>query len=163
GGFAGRAGGARRRGGGADGARRFYTGEIAASLVAAVRAAGGDLDAADFDAHTSTWEEPLFGSFRGVRVAEMPPSTQGVTALQALALLDCLGPLDDDPMDPARSPLSVESVRRAMAARNCGFGAPVSPPAAAPRPLEPGPPAALRAAIPRTPPAPATAPSIPPR
>lgn len=38
------------------------------------------------------WVEPLVGTYRGVDVAELPPPTQGVAALEALAILG-----DDEP------------------------------------------------------------------
>ena len=147
----------------AEGPQVFYTGEIAESLVATIRAAGGSLDEADFGAHTSTWDEPLFGTFRGIRVAEMPPSTQGVTALQAMALLDGFGPGASDPLGPAAIHLSVECARRSMADRDRWIGDPAFASSAAQRLLDPLNLAAQRAAISRASSAPAVASSIPPR
>ncbi len=39
-----------------------------------------------------SWVAPLVGAYRGLEVAELPPPTQGVAALEALAILD----LDED-------------------------------------------------------------------
>ncbi len=148
---------------GAEGARAFYTGEIAASLVTTIRAAGGCLNQHDFAAHQSTWEEPLIGTFRGLDVMEMPPSTQGVSALQAMALLDGFGRLSDDPLDAERIHLAVECTKVALADRNRWVGDPAFCPTPAPRLLNPSNLAVQRAGISRTTAAPAVAPEIPPR
>ena len=60
------------------------------------RRAAARSTAADLAAHAGEWAEPLRAAYRGVEVAELPPPTQGVTALEALRILDGfdLGALD---------------------------------------------------------------------
>ncbi len=70
------------------GADAFYKGEIAGSLAGAVREAGGYLSEEDLAAHESTWVEPIWTDYRGVRVYEIPPPTQGVAALEMLNILE---------------------------------------------------------------------------
>ncbi len=70
------------------GADAFYNGEIAGSLAGAVREAGGYLSEEDLAAHESTWVEPIWTDYRGVRVYEIPPPTQGVAALEMLNILE---------------------------------------------------------------------------
>lgn len=62
----------------------FYEHAIAERLCA------GDtpLEAVDFAEYAAEWVEPISGSYRGVELYEMPPSTQGFTALQILAMLE---------------------------------------------------------------------------
>src|SRR5690606_35056076 len=48
----------------------------------------GLLDERDFASHTSVWVEPIRTTYRGVEALEMPPSTQGVVALEMLNILE---------------------------------------------------------------------------
>lgn len=74
-----------------DGGRdAFYHGAIAERIVAAVEALGGFLTTDDFARHTCQWVEPLYASYRGYRLAQMPPNTHGVAVLEAMAILDRL-------------------------------------------------------------------------
>jgi gamma-glutamyltranspeptidase/glutathione hydrolase len=66
----------------------FYAGETAARIARAVRESGGVMDEDDLAAQRSDWVKPLCATYRGVQVAELPPSTQGVTALQMFGLVD---------------------------------------------------------------------------
>jgi gamma-glutamyltranspeptidase/glutathione hydrolase len=66
----------------------FYRGPLARRIVAAVRAAGGMLTEADLAAYRVREREPLWGSYRGHRIASMPPPSAGgaivIGLLQAL-------------------------------------------------------------------------------
>jgi gamma-glutamyltranspeptidase/glutathione hydrolase len=66
----------------------FYRGEVAAQVDAFMRAQGGFLRKVDFEQHTSTWVEPVSVNYRGYDVFELPPSTQGIAALQMLNILE---------------------------------------------------------------------------
>jgi gamma-glutamyltranspeptidase/glutathione hydrolase len=70
------------------GAEAFYRGEIAAAVADHAARTGGLLTAADLASHTSTWVDPIRVRYRDHEVWELPPSGQGIAALQALALLD---------------------------------------------------------------------------
>ncbi len=74
------------------GARAFYEGPVADAIVATSDAEEGFLAPEDLATHASTWVEPIRVRYRGVEVAELPPNGQGVTALQALAMLACFEP-----------------------------------------------------------------------
>jgi len=63
----------------------FYEGEIAAAISDTL---GGLMSIEDLASHTGDWVEPLRGPFRDLEVCEMPPNTQGVTALEALRIAD---------------------------------------------------------------------------
>jgi gamma-glutamyltranspeptidase / glutathione hydrolase len=71
----------------AGGPASLYHGEIAAAIAAA-----SWLEPDDLAAYAPRWVEPLRGGYRGVEVLEMPPPTQGVAALEGLALLERLDP-----------------------------------------------------------------------
>jgi gamma-glutamyltranspeptidase/glutathione hydrolase len=99
-----------------DGPDALYAGEVAAAIAAAVGAAGGCLEPADLAAHRGDWVDPVGQGFRGRRVWQLPPNSQGIAALQALAALDG-EPLES--MRPLeRQPLLVEAARLAVAERD---------------------------------------------
>jgi gamma-glutamyltranspeptidase / glutathione hydrolase len=72
----------------AQGRDAYYTGPIATAIADHVRDQGGLLAATDLAEHAGRWVSPLSHAYRDVEVVELPPPTQGVTALQALAILD---------------------------------------------------------------------------
>lgn len=66
----------------AHGPRAFYTGAVADAIVEATWLAHEDLSE-----YRARWVSPLIQPFRGFEVAELPPPTQGVAALEALAII----------------------------------------------------------------------------
>jgi gamma-glutamyltranspeptidase/glutathione hydrolase len=79
------------------GADAFYKGEIAAEIVKAVRAAGGVMTAEDLAAYTVVERAPVEMSFRGLRVASMPPpSSGGVALIETLGTWQARHPSDAD-------------------------------------------------------------------
>ena len=111
----------------ADGPDVYYRGAIGEAIVETLGAHGGAMAGADLTAHVGEWVEPLHGAYRDVDVVELPPPTQGVTALEALRLLDGL-PLPAD--GPARQHLLIEALKVALVDRDEW----VSDPAAMPHP-----------------------------
>jgi len=67
---------------------RFYRGDIARELVAAVRAQGGLFTEDDLARWKVEIEEPVHTSYRGVEVYKLTTWTQGPAMLQALNLLE---------------------------------------------------------------------------
>ncbi|MBK7661488.1 MAG: gamma-glutamyltransferase [Betaproteobacteria bacterium] len=67
---------------------RFYRGDIAKELVAAVRAEGGLFTEADLANWSVKLEEPLKTTYRGIEVYKLQPWTQGPAMLQALDILE---------------------------------------------------------------------------
>ncbi|MEM3104322.1 MAG: gamma-glutamyltransferase family protein [Candidatus Bathyarchaeia archaeon] len=68
--------------------RCFYEGEIAESIVEYVNSLGGILELKDFRDYKSEFGTPISIDYRGRRVYEMPPNTQGITTLHILKLLE---------------------------------------------------------------------------
>jgi len=60
----------------------FYQGEVADRLGAFLEAEGGHVRSTDLAAHTSTWVEPLRGTYRDHDILVFPPNTQGLAQLQ---------------------------------------------------------------------------------
>jgi len=65
----------------------FYRGELAAKIAACAAAAGAVFSAEDLARHRPEWVVPLSQPYRGVRLHEIPPNGQGLTALIALGIL----------------------------------------------------------------------------
>jgi len=66
----------------------FYEGETAAAILAASQSAGGTISAADLAEFRAEWVEPISIEYRGWRVSEIPPNTQGIAALSMLAIME---------------------------------------------------------------------------
>jgi gamma-glutamyltranspeptidase/glutathione hydrolase len=104
-----------------EGPDAYYRGPIGASIAFRVTEAGGCMTPEDVANHTGAWVEPLRAHFRGTEILEMPPPTQGVTALEALRIADGL---DLGVDGPARQHLLIESMKRAFADRFVHLGDP---------------------------------------
>lgn len=66
----------------------FYRGDIARTIDAYFREHGGFLRYEDLAAHEGNWVDPVSTSYRGHELWELPPSGQGIAALQILNLLE---------------------------------------------------------------------------
>ena len=87
-----------------EGAGAMYRGEIAADIVRAVGARGGDLSSQDLAAYRPVEREPVCAPYRRYRICSMgPPSAGGVAVLQILSLLE----RKDFEKAPAHSPRAV--------------------------------------------------------
>ena len=73
---------------GEEGRGGFYKGRIARAISECARSNGGVLSEEDLARHTSTFDDPIKTTYRGVDVWEMPPNGQGITALVALNILE---------------------------------------------------------------------------
>ena len=74
------------------------------------------MTAADLGDHRGEWVQPLRATYRNVEVVELPPNTQGITALEALKIVEACGPLPPD--GPDRQHLLIEAVKMALSDRN---------------------------------------------
>ncbi|MBO1901605.1 gamma-glutamyltransferase [Leucobacter weissii] len=72
----------------AGGAAEFYEGELARRWVDGLQRLGSRIAEDDARAYRATWEEPLEGAFRGLRVLTGPPNTSGFILLRALAAIE---------------------------------------------------------------------------
>jgi gamma-glutamyltranspeptidase / glutathione hydrolase len=93
----------------------FYEGEIAEAIVSVIQEAGGCMSMEDLESHTSTWEEPISVTYRGLRVYECPPNGQGITALIALNILEGFDLSSLVLLSTERLHLMIEAVRLAFA------------------------------------------------
>ena len=70
----------------------FYRGEIAAAIASAISRRDGLITADDLATHRSQWADPVTVDYRGLTVYELPPPTQGLTAIAMLARLNLISP-----------------------------------------------------------------------
>ncbi|GAB1471267.1 gamma-glutamyltransferase family protein [Chloroflexota bacterium] len=96
-------------------AEGFYQGQIAESIVAVIKEAGGCMSADDLASHVSTWEMPLSVDYRGLRVYECPPNGQGITALIALNILEGFDLASLETLSSEKMHLMIEAMRLAFA------------------------------------------------
>lgn len=104
----------------------FYRGVIADRIVAHAAAAGVALDGSDLAAHTVEWVEPLSCDVAGIRLHELPPNTQGIAAVQALALLAHHGLAVHVADSAAAVHLQVEAMKLALADAHAQVGDPAA-------------------------------------
>ena len=100
------------------GPAEFYTGEIARRIAAFSTANGGLLSGADLAEHRSSWVEPIGTDYRGHRLFELPPNTQGLTALVALNILENFDVGTHAAGSAEALHLRIEAVKLAIADRN---------------------------------------------
>jgi gamma-glutamyltranspeptidase/glutathione hydrolase len=98
------------------GAEAYYRGPIAEAIAGRIRSLGGLMDPQDLASHRGDWISPLSTRYRDVEVFELPPNTQGVAALEALNILQALGPLP--PEGPDRQHSMLEAMKLSLADRN---------------------------------------------
>src|SRR6266403_1959400 len=108
-----------------EGPRAFYRGAIADKLANAVRAAGGIMTREDLERYQPIERTPTFGSYRGYRIASMPPSSSGGVVLSEM--LNILEGYKLGQVDAAtRVHLMIEAMKRAYFDRAKFLGDPAS-------------------------------------
>jgi gamma-glutamyltranspeptidase/glutathione hydrolase len=97
----------------AGGAKAFYEGEVAADLVADLRARGGFHTEADFaaGAGAAMFVDPISGGFASRDIWECPPNGSGVIALMLMGIMDGFAPTAGGPLDPLRVHRHIEAAR----------------------------------------------------
>ncbi len=66
----------------------FYEGEPAERICSGLQPLGSPLAPEDFAAYQAEWVTPITTNYRGYDIYQLPPSTQGMTAIQVLNLLE---------------------------------------------------------------------------
>ena len=102
----------------------FYTGEIAEEIVEDFQANKGLLTLEDLACVRTEVTEPIWGSYRGLSVASMPPPGGGVGLIQALQILDRfnVGEMEHNGKEHLR--LLAEALKRVMLDRDNHVGDP---------------------------------------
>jgi gamma-glutamyltranspeptidase len=95
------------------GSAAFYRGEIAEQIAAFFVRESGLITSEDLAAHQSEWVTPLSIPFAGFKIYELPPNTQGITALQMLGIVD--------QSLPVAGPLAADTVHMEVEAKKLAF------------------------------------------
>jgi len=93
----------------------YYQGQIAQAVAAVVQQAGGCMTEDDLAAHTSTWEQPISTSYRGMTIWECPPNGQGLATLLGLNVLEGFDLAAYPALSTLRLHLEIEAMRLAFA------------------------------------------------
>ena len=102
----------------AKGVRAFYEGEIADDMAKTLGARNSFLTAEDFSRHRGDAVEPISTNYRGLKLVEIPPNGQGLTALVMLNILENFDVASLDPLGDKRFHLVLEAARLAFAIRD---------------------------------------------
>ncbi|MDR3475655.1 MAG: gamma-glutamyltransferase [Devosia sp.] len=96
----------------------FYEGEVAADLVATLRALGGIHTEEDFATYRAIDTLPIAAPYRGYELLECPPNGQGLAALIIARILDGFDLADPALSEADRIHLLAEASKAAYAQRN---------------------------------------------
>jgi gamma-glutamyltranspeptidase/glutathione hydrolase len=106
------------------GARAFYEGPIAQDMADTLQAMGSVLTVEDLAKHRGEAVSPISTNYRGVDFLEIPPNTQGLTALVTLNILETFDLASLAPLGPERFHLMLEAARLAYAVRDAHIAEP---------------------------------------
>ncbi len=70
-----------------EGEQAFYQGDIARAIVKTSQELGGVISAEDLRDYKAEWVEPIETDYRGWKVFEIPPNTQGIATLMMLNIM----------------------------------------------------------------------------
>jgi gamma-glutamyltranspeptidase/glutathione hydrolase len=93
----------------------FYKGEIAAAILKSSQRLGGTMTAADLAEFSSEWVMPISTDYRGWRVYELPPNSQGMAALEMLNLMEATPAAVGGPFGPEEIHKRIEAMKLAYA------------------------------------------------
>lgn len=101
-----------------DGRKAFYEGEVAADMIASLRALGGTHTEEDFAATACDYVTPLRNGYKGAELVELPPNGQGATAMLLTNILSQFDLPSMDPFGAERAHIEAEATKLAYDARN---------------------------------------------
>jgi len=98
-----------------EGAKAFYQGAIAKSILRTFKRLGGVLSAEDLAEYQSEWVEPIHTTYRGWKVYELPPNGQGLAALSMLNIMEQFPLREKGPLSADAFHLKIEAQKLAYA------------------------------------------------
>jgi gamma-glutamyltranspeptidase/glutathione hydrolase len=93
----------------------FYKGEIAAAILKTSRKLGGTMTAEDLAGFASEWVTPISIDYRGWKIYELPPNSQGMAALEMLNIMEVTPASSLGPFSPAEMHKRIEAMKLAYA------------------------------------------------
>lgn len=97
------------------GPEAFYKGEIAAAILKTSKKLGGTMTSEDLAGYSSEWVTPISIDYRGWKIYELPPNTQGAAALEMLNIMEVTPPSPLGPFSPAEMHKRIEAMKLAYA------------------------------------------------
>lgn len=104
------------------GADAFYKGEVAKRIVAGVQAGGGLITLQDLAGYKAIESEPVWSTYRGVKLALVQPSSGGVTLAEILNIAETFPLADYGSAGADSTHVIAEATRIALADRNAFVG-----------------------------------------
>ena len=98
-----------------EGPGTFYAGEVAHAILKTSQSLGGTMMAEDLAGFASEWVEPISVDYRGWRVCELPPNSQGVAALEMLNIMEISAADTRGPHSPDEMHKRIEAMKLAYA------------------------------------------------
>ena len=93
----------------------FYKGEIAAAILKTSQKLGGTMTAGDLAGFSSEWVTPISVDYRGWKIAELPPNTQGFAALEMLNMMEVTPASPFGAFSPSEMHKRIEAMKLAYA------------------------------------------------
>jgi gamma-glutamyltranspeptidase len=106
------------------GPEAMYTGKIGARIVRSLNTCGSPISTDDLNAQEAEWVTPISSDYRGYTVYEMPPNSQGLTALQMLNIAEGWSTDDLDDRSADQIHHFVEAKKHAFVDRDRYIGDP---------------------------------------
>jgi gamma-glutamyltranspeptidase/glutathione hydrolase len=91
----------------------YYKGEIAAAILKTSNKLGGTMTAEDLAGYSSEWVTPISIDYRGWKIYELPPNSQGMAALQMLNILEVTPASPFGPFSPVEMHKRIEAMKLA--------------------------------------------------
>ncbi len=95
------------------GPKAFYTGEIAAAILKTSQKLGGTMTAADLSSFSSEWVTPISIDYRGWKISELPPNSQGFAALEMMNIMEVTPASPLGPFSPPEMHKRIEAMKLA--------------------------------------------------
>ncbi len=93
------------------GRQAMYEGPIAAAILKTSQGFGGTLTAPELSAFNSEWVDPVSIDYRGWKVYELPPNSQGIAALEMLNIMEVTPAAPQGPFSPAEMHKRIEAMK----------------------------------------------------
>jgi gamma-glutamyltranspeptidase/glutathione hydrolase len=98
-----------------EGPSAYYSGEIAAAILRTSSKLGGTMTAEDLAGYSSEWVTPISIDYRGWKIYELPPNSQGIAALEMLNILEVTPASLFGPFSPVEMHKRIEAMKLAYA------------------------------------------------
>ena len=93
----------------------FYKGEIAAAILKTSQKLGGTMTAEDLAGFSSEWVTPISVDYRGWKIAELPPNSQGFAALEMMNIMEVTPASPFGAFSPTEMHKRIEAMKLAYA------------------------------------------------